>query len=536
MKKPHRKKSYSQQELLNIYQFFDGNRTQAANYWGIPRQTVNNWFLKLEKTTEFKKRLERVQNQLKNVKPTSTLTVSKTKKRYVITSEINDTPLHKNFLKSLLNYCDYKNAQLIVIPIRYKNPNSYTPLSEYTPTWSKELERYRLTTDLILNDNCVILASYHAQATARNPVQRKIGSLGKGKSVVIGHPQISLHMTPTPFVDLPRQLISTGSVSERNYSNSVIGSYATHDHSFGATLVEIIDEKFFNTRVLEASEDGSFYDVDMKSKSIAKYSPEGVEIGFRAKTLACGDLHAYHLDENVKNCTWLDKNSIVNICKPENQIIHDAYDQYSQNHHHKNDIHIKIRKVRENRWKVEDELTQLLNLHNEIFTDKKCQYHYIASNHNDSLVKWLKETDWRFDPHNAEIYLRLNLLMLENNFQHPLYLWMKDKIKNPKNTFFHTKNSKLLIGNVDYGQHGDKGPNGVKGTPNSFVTASVSVTTAHTHTPMVKQGVHVCGTSSKLNLGYNDGYSSWIHCHNLQYPNGKRTPLFIIRDFWIMEE
>lgn len=527
------RQNFSEQEILNIYQNYDGNRTKAANYWNIPRKTVSNWFLALESSEDFKKKQQDYEKKLFSAKPVSGLKINKNQKVYVVTSATNNTALHKNFLKALEAYCNYRSAQLIVIPIRYKNVTAYTSKLDYTPTWPKELNDYYLNHDLVLNDNLIVMGSFKAQTTAVNPLNARLGSMARGKSSIIGHPQISLKMVPTPSCDLPRQLITTGSVSQKNYSDTPTGDYGEFNHSFGATVVEILDNKRFNTRIINATNDGSFYEVDKISKSIAKFNIDGtVETGFRAKALATGDLHAYHLDPKVKAATWTNEDSIVNICRPEHEIIHDAFDHYAQNHHHKNDWMVKLAKVEQNRWLVEDELNHLIDLHNEIFTREDCQYHYIASNHNDALLRWLKDTDFRNDPHNARIYLKLSTLCIENEYQHPLYLWMRDKINNTNNTQFHTKNEKVEILGVDYGQHGDVGCNGAKGSPKAFVNAGLKTVQGHTHTPLIEKGVYVAGTSSMLQLEYNRGYSSWLQAHVMQYPNGKRTPITIIDGDW----
>jgi hypothetical protein len=40
----------------------------------------------------------------------------------VVTSAVNDSPVHRPFLATLRRYCADRNARLIVIPLRYKNP------------------------------------------------------------------------------------------------------------------------------------------------------------------------------------------------------------------------------------------------------------------------------------------------------------------------------------------------------------------------------------------------------------------------------
>src|SRR5665213_2178491 len=43
---------------------------------------------------------------------------------FIVTAAQNATPAHIGFLKSLESACNHLDAELIVVPIRYKNPTS----------------------------------------------------------------------------------------------------------------------------------------------------------------------------------------------------------------------------------------------------------------------------------------------------------------------------------------------------------------------------------------------------------------------------
>ena len=45
-------------------------------------------------------------------------------KRFIITTAQNATPTHMDFFESLERYAKYNDAELVVIPVRYKNPTS----------------------------------------------------------------------------------------------------------------------------------------------------------------------------------------------------------------------------------------------------------------------------------------------------------------------------------------------------------------------------------------------------------------------------
>ena len=56
-------------------------------------------------------------------------------KIFVVTSAQNATPLHDAFWKSLLQYCEFRGAELMVIPIRYKNATSRWTDSQANAEW-----------------------------------------------------------------------------------------------------------------------------------------------------------------------------------------------------------------------------------------------------------------------------------------------------------------------------------------------------------------------------------------------------------------
>jgi len=80
--------------------------------------------------------------------------------------------------------------------------------------------------------------------------------------------------------------------------------------------------------------------------------------------------------------------------------------------------------------------------------------------------------------------------------------------------------------------HGDKGPNGSRGAIRGFGRIGVRSIIGHSHTPGVMDGVYQVGTSSRLRLEYSSGPSSWMHCHCVIYPNGKRSLIWIIDGEW----
>lgn len=119
-----------------------------------------------------------------------------------------------------------------------------------------------------------------------------------------------------------------------------------------------------------------------------------------------------------------------------------------------------------------------------------------------------------------------------NTHNDPLQLFMEINIDNAENTYFHDRDERFLIEDIDLNNHGDRGSNGAKGSAASFAKAGYKTVTGHTHTPQIEKGAYVVGCSCKLDMGYNSGYSSWLNTHCVIYPNGKRALINVIKGKW----
>ena len=127
-------------------------------------------------------------------------------------------------------------------------------------------------------------------------------------------------------------------------------------------------------------------------------------------------------------------------------------------------------------------------------------------------------------------YIKLSQNGLE--MPNPLELYLRKYIKNPENTYFHSRNDQVILNGIDFGQHGDTGVNGSKGSLKVFSNTGYRTILGHSHTPGIDKGAYQVGTSSYLQLDYNKGYSSWLHTHCIVYPNGKRSLINIIKGQW----
>lgn len=447
-------------------------------------------------------------------------------KRFVITAAVSGAYAHKPFLATLRGYCDLNDAELLVVPVRYHNPTSKfdNPGEWYDPEVVSHLVSVR--TELMAG--LILAADVTTQPTAARPLSG-LTSFGGTASIIFGHPKIALETVATAPGTPAKVAVTTGALTRPTYSESKAGKKGEFHHVLGALVIELEGDQF-HLRHLRANTDGSFYDLDKKYDDNSETSPQGL-----AKVLTIGDLHAVRANRDVLNATFFAKDSMVQTLKPRNIVLHDTLDFQSASHH--NSFFQNVKLAKQGRRSVIGELRATASLLDAIAgSAEDAAVWVIESNHDNHLNRWLSRADNALDIENTQLYHTLKATMLDRIMGDekdvsPFVLMMSLLCKS-KNLKFLTSNDSLVFDGTEYAQHGDRGPNGVKGTRQSFVNLGMKATIGHSHTPGITDGVYQVGTSSELDLGYNTGFSSWAHCHCVHYSNGKRSLLFVKDGKW----
>lgn len=459
-------------------------------------------------------------------------------KKFVITSAQNATPIHKGFLNSILKYCEYNNAKLIVIPYRYKNPTSlWSQNNKNDDNWAEQLTPYIVDTEISLCENLTVLANIKVQPTASEPVTGFESFTGTS-STIIGHPKIQLKSVPT-LSGKPKILTSTGAITVPNYIDCKTGWKGAFHHSLGAVVVDLDANNTFHLRHIHASiSTGQFYDLDKL------YTPTKVLQNQRIEALITGDTHAEFMDSEVEAATYHAPDSIVNVLNPKMMVFHDLTDFYARNHHHKNNDILAVGKHRYGRNNVEEGLQQAADLIDRV-SRPNTKNIIIKSNHDEAFDRWLREAEIRHDYENAQFYYYMkyhqmkNISRTDTGFESidPFEFWCKNPesgrgLKNLTNTIFLKRDESLKVKNVEVGFHGDVGINGAKGDIKSLSKLSDKMIIGHSHSPGIHEGCYQVGLSAKKNLEYKKGPSSWMHTHCIIYPDGKRTLINVINGKW----
>lgn len=446
-------------------------------------------------------------------------------RRFVVTAAQNNTRVHAGFLASLEQYCKANDAELIVIPVHYKNISLFTAGQEYRKRWADAVAPYLVDKELVLGGRVVVQAGLKIAATAARPISGT-EPIGGRRWQIIGHGKQLMQPVATPGDELPKRIYTTGAVTRKNYSRTKEGAKAEFHHVIGALVVEVATRGYSFVRQINAEPSGAFYDLD------SHYTPDGATSGHPVAVLTPGDEHVVHQDQRVRRATYTAPDSIASVLRPEMIVRHDVLDGYAGSHHHEKDDVVRFRKHHAGLDDYRAELDATV-AHINATTAPGCVSLIVDSNHHNHLDKWLANVDPRHDPRNALLIHELKAAQyqaaLDGKTVSAFRLYAE-----PRLDCLHRwldPNKPHLVGDVDYSQHGDRGPNGSRGSARSLAKSTYKMVIGHSHGARIDDGVYQVGTSTDR-LEYEHGLSDHTNTHCIQYQNGRRTLIDIINGRW----
>lgn len=452
-------------------------------------------------------------------------------KRYLITAAQNAAPVHKAFFKTLQTAAEHLDAELVVVPLRYKNPTSQ---------WSKHQKTYEWWDDAVLpflfnqrkklNPNLVLLGDVKTQPTATKPLTG-FESLTGPESSIIAHTKMQLKTVPVPSGRFPKILTTTGCCTLPDYTDSKAGKIAQFHHFLGAIIVEVQGKKFHLRQLNADRQDGSFIDLD------TLYTEKSVKQAPRALGLVMGDIHARFIDKRVESGTFGD-GGLVEVLDPEQLIWHDTNDNYVVNPHHLGNPFIAQAKLRGKLTNVREEVEHAIRFVQE--RSKRHRSTIVASNHDDFLARWVVRADWKSDPGNAKFYLETALAMLESvtmteggtRYADPFQYWVR---KLAPDIHAAQLDESVKVGDIECGMHGHLGPGGAQGTVQNLSRLGVKTITGHGHGPAIEEGHYRVGKSTGK-LEYEHGPDGSLQTHCVVYANGKRSLINFIDGDWHLDD
>jgi hypothetical protein len=462
---------------------------------------------------------------------------------YVCTSAQNNTKVHPKVWESLMRVVEDRKAILLVGAITYNKANQYDEKKTKTSKerdsgedewWDVRVEPHLFNSGVQLAPGLIWCGELNILPTAVNPISGFESYTGRFSSI-LPHTKFAMTSVPSPKFSGTKFVYTTGTVTLRNYIQKKAGQKAEFHHGYGALIVEVDSDGNWFVRQLNADSDGTIYDLDRR------YTPSGVTGGHRVEGVVWGDLHERQLEPAVRDLAW-GREGILDQLKPKYQIFHDLLDFRSQNHHDRDDP-----------WKTYDKfLKQGLDVRSEIEHAKQflgfakrpwCQSLVVCSNHDMALVRWLKECDFREDPRNAEFMLEANLAAYkamrrgDKDWYAVEWAFRHGDMFGPEIARFLRRDERFLLcpesgGGIDVSMHGDKGANGAKGSLRGFAMTGRKCIVGDRHSAGIFEGAMQVGVMGSLDMGYNEGMSSWSHTNAIVYPNGKRTLFTIWNGKW----
>lgn len=451
-----------------------------------------------------------------------------TSKTYVITYAQNATSVYLPFLRSLETYCKENNAELIVMPGRYKNPTSiYSEGMRTEEWWATELHPYLFEGRKTLGGHITIYGDISIPPTQQRPLSSFEVFAGK-HSAIFGHPKIQLKTVPTAKRRYPRIFTTTGAVTRPNYTKSKAGKKAEAHHTYGATVVEQ-GTKLFHVRQINATRDGTFIDL------ATKYTPDGIEPAERALALVPGDIHVDMEDAEVLEATFYREDSICAALKPKRIVYHDTLHFETRNHHTIHDFQMRFERVRGNRRdNVEEEVERAIGFIDET-PGHDTEIIVVASNHDDAFDRWLNTADPKGDPVNAAFFYECNAKRLrayeESGKWTPAFELLYKERGEGRARFLRRDQPEQVAG-IYVNFHGDMGLNGARPSHLTYAKLGVKTIIGHSHTPGIMDGCYQVGVTGRLEQDYNFLPSTWLHSHCVVYANGKRSLIHVIHGEW----
>jgi hypothetical protein len=463
-------------------------------------------------------------------------------KTYIVSSAQNNTALHSAAWQNLLALAAHENAEVLVASFTYKTNGRAAEGQKKTSReggddaewWDARVIPYLRNASIRLAPGLVWCGEMQILPTAVRPLSGLESHTGRD-SAIIPHVKFAIEPVAVPKGADPKFLYTTGTVTLRNYIEKKAGQKASFHHGYGGLIVEVCDDGVWFVRILNADSEGTIYDLDRKVENGV------VTRGHRPEAIVWGDIHTRHLERALRKLAW-GAGGILDQLQPQVQVMHDVLDFRSQNHHDRKDPWRVFEKHVAAALNVGDEIAELADFLDESLRDY-CQTVVAAANHDEALIRWAKESDFREDPENAEFLLDLTAaayraMRLGNGSFYPVEwavrretAWCGDRMRflRRDETFVVCEDAQ---GGIKLDMHGDIGPNGARGNVKQFARTGQKCIVAHAHSLALHDGALQVPLMGALRQGYNVGMSSWSHGFGMVYQNGKRSPVTIRGGRW----
>lgn len=440
------------------------------------------------------------------------------KKRFIISWAQSETSVHKEFLKNMEVYAKEIDAEILICAGRYKNPTSLSSSAAIKDkeknvknTWDSLVLPYLDANRHNLHKYLQLLSDVKIQPTSSTPLSG-MNSITGLESCIIGHPRVQLLSLPVSDSYPHKLILTTGACTITNYTDTAVGKKGEFHHQLGFVIVEI-DNEDFHVRQVVADKDGSFYDLVYKvDKETVTFCCSSIP------AIIFGDIHYNHHNQEALDTSL----ELARKLNAEKVVIHDLCDSGAISHHEQKDPFQLLRREEDGSWNLRSELDSIVNWLN---SNKDLNFYVVRSNHDDFIDRWLCNSDWRKST-NKKLYLELANLVAQGEITKGVLPYILEK--ETENAYGLALDESLNILGFELGSHGHVGVHGSRASATQLKTLPMKTVTGHRHVPERIDG-HLCvGTLTNLRVGYNKGFSGWLHSNVIIYPNGKASHVNII--------
>ena len=424
-----------------------------------------------------------------------------------------------SLLKGLEYYCKENESELIILTMNGKDASEKELHPELAIRNDLSYPEKRLKK---LNEN-IYISDMVVPPQNVDPASGRERFVQTGQSQVYAHSKQRFKVVPSSNNKLPKIMATTGTITHPNYNETNHrGDAARRDHTYGAIIVEVIDNTYYNLRNIRAQKDGKFVDMGIKFDGNSK------PLQLKVEALILGDIHVGDTDILSRKANY----EMIEIFQPKRLFIHDFVNGHSVNPYERENLMTRAASYYKGRLSLEEELKECYKeLCSIVKVMGKGEVNIVASNHDFFVDRYIERGDFIKEPWNTKLTLKLADAIIEGKNPAEMGIRMMGGI--PSNVNFLKIDDDYKVWGWQLGSHGHKGISGARGSIRSREISHGKSITGHTHTPEILRNTIIVGTSTKLNLDYTKGSgSSWMAANALVYEGGFVQLIPIINGKW----
>ena len=454
-------------------------------------------------------------------------------RRFFVTSAVTGCDVHEDGLAAIQTFCKKNKAALLILPCsdpaRQKEHKNKWTLSSDLPKKSIVFK------EVALNDN-LVLSTIKMSAKQLQPLTGiKRLSQKKGSAIVASPKQfLEFVANSNNNTEIPRALMSCGSITKADYQTEMYMSERTAelaelDHTLGGIIIEVKNGRIFFARHVQIDpKTGSFSDIDRK------YNADGTVEKITADLVQTGDWHVLSTDIGTRRVAQ----EIVAVTKPKYLTFEDFFDGITINPHERHNLVALSKKAKKGLLSLEQELLACKKEIDEVCKWDAKEVVFKYGNHEDFLKRWLCDGAFIDEPVNKILGMKLTIALEELEIN-PFEYAMREmyQLKQPDKVKFLGINDSFKVNGIENGAHGHLGKGGRRNpTMNEIEECYGAANVGHNHSAAIFRSVFRVGTSTKLQLSYNDGPSGWTKTHLIQHADGSRQLINNIFGEWRLQD